>query len=492
MLLQDGGGGGKPTKWDKAARKLPEYKNQGKPAPSGAPFFKPSKTRSLPGVTPNDWVNPGPASRPTTQVEEDIFTRLGWRAPKAEKKPEAVFDLQETRDLSLFSYTISPKEWDRIKSETQHAPGYGNPDRQTLDVFGSSPVENALGIAPLDLNPKSAEKPKNLKPGDKDFPKTEVTTKEAVLSWDAYNALTPAQQAAVDFNSLLVNARETDLSHSYAPDAERRAAYDKRVSNLFGPGGGSETYAPETVSLLSQVGADLIGQDLDEYLSLERAIDLTEIKDFDLSKIKALTLGPGGSPNPTTGLPVDTTPVYREVRTSENLKNIDAEVINRAKTTIDNAMRDAYAALATFETTLAAGRYEESRTLGGGLSDLSGMRLAQGASIPADTPTSKMWWVPTEAWGFPTKNVNSLDKNSPVGSQQLWFQEAYKKLQDPSVYDTGWLWDELNTVGATDEDVEMFLDYVSTRSYNEDRWGDSGGKGDRSPQEVRRFLGIEG
>jgi hypothetical protein len=85
------------------------------------------------------------------------------------------------------------------------------------------------------------------------------------LTWDQYDALTPRQRAAVDANTMLVNAVRQDLAGGATGSAD--SDYDSAVSALFGEQGGSDTYAPATVNALTALGIkDTTRGDLDTYL----------------------------------------------------------------------------------------------------------------------------------------------------------------------------------------------------------------------------------
>ena len=104
-----------------------------------------------------------------------------------------------------------------------------------------------------------------------------IQTKE--LTWDEYDALSPQQRAAVDGNTLLVNAIRADLSAGVqAADAEDEG-YSESLKALFGDEGGSDTYAPQTVAALQQLGLeDTERGDLDNYLSQAALLDNEDIR----------------------------------------------------------------------------------------------------------------------------------------------------------------------------------------------------------------------
>lgn len=105
------------------------------------------------------------------------------------------------------------------------------------------------------------------------------------MTWAEYNALSPAERAAVDFNGLLVRAVRKDARNQdvYEKTAspEEKATYKATVEQLFGPDRGSETYAPETVAVLSQLDFADKNADLDDFLSLRTAVTADDLKLID-------------------------------------------------------------------------------------------------------------------------------------------------------------------------------------------------------------------
>ncbi|QIN93921.1 hypothetical protein SEA_HANNABELLA_38 [Microbacterium phage Hannabella] len=94
------------------------------------------------------------------------------------------------------------------------------------------------------------------------------------LTWDEYDALSPSQRAAVDANTMLVNAIKSDLSTGALAADSKDDVYAATVNELFGETGGSDTYAPNTVMALSQLGlADTENGDLDNYLTQSALIN---------------------------------------------------------------------------------------------------------------------------------------------------------------------------------------------------------------------------
>lgn len=109
----------------------------------------------------------------------------------------------------------------------------------------------------------------------------EATTRE--LTTEEYNALNARQRAAVDANTALFNAVTADKQNAAGKKPDD--TYNQTVSELFGEGGLSDTYAPQTVALLQQMGIKNTFGDLDSYLNLSAMVT-----EEDLAALGAETL----------------------------------------------------------------------------------------------------------------------------------------------------------------------------------------------------------
>jgi hypothetical protein len=105
------------------------------------------------------------------------------------------------------------------------------------------------------------------------------------MSVDAYLTLSPQQRAAVDANTALVQAAEQDVASWAKQQVAGKPIEDKqyldKVKGKFGDKGGSDTYAPRTMAVLEDLGLNLQGKDLDQYLNysaLVTADDLNTLK----------------------------------------------------------------------------------------------------------------------------------------------------------------------------------------------------------------------
>jgi hypothetical protein len=96
------------------------------------------------------------------------------------------------------------------------------------------------------------------------------------ISDEEYQAMSPTQRAAVDFNSAYFRATAADRFRSDAPSPDQRTQYDEALAGLFGENAG-EGYAPDTAALLSVLGAQDLGTNVDDFLADRGGITDTEI-----------------------------------------------------------------------------------------------------------------------------------------------------------------------------------------------------------------------
>lgn len=281
------------------------------------------------------------------------------------------------------------------------------------------------------------------------------------MSWDEYNSLSDQQRAAVDFNSLLVQAVRRDKKMNRLGEYDdvtdqQRKTYDIAEKRLFGENLGSDKFAPETLALMEQLDLVGSGSDFDDFLKLRVAIT-----DDDLKLMKN---------HP-----------FEDIKKTEKLvagfdraeKDRFQQVWDFAGNTLEmqQTMAQTGALLDTFRKTAAIDRERQLQVgeFGGtpmepkvGLGFMEGQRDAQ---------------------GYP------LDLHA-------YFQDRYDMLADRSgQYDS-------NQVLAAVRDylnpaqLQEFYDYVNIRSENAERFsiplGTTEGIQYRTPEEFRQLLGIAG
>lgn len=414
------------------------------PTPRKAEEFMPPKAD-------NPFINP--IGRPTTtgartpeQVEvESVFnlvTSVNEETAKPKSKvrtPKELLDTKQQRDLQGFMYDLNPKEWQRIQDN--------------FDTGTDQNIEGTLtAVPPLLARP-------GLVP---DVPKVKADEYSAApLTWEAYQAMSSDQKAAVDFNTLLVEAREKDLAKDWSLSPEEAAEYDKRVTKIFGQGGTSKQIAPNTVKLLATLNFEAVGQDLDQYLSLERGFSLDELDDFKLDKgaVKQLIESNVGTQE-TQAQGSKTMADYSAVRTPENVAALDADLVARSAKLIAEKMQQANYALANFDSAVVNPLFDPT-------------------AAPGVTPLG---------YGVAENRATAYDQQ-----MESWLQNAYAELQSPAGSPER-VFGEMEEFQFTPEDRQQFLDYVNQRSLTEQQYGLPEGSNTqmRSADEIRKLVGIGG
>lgn len=239
------------------------------------------------------------------------------------------------------------------------------------------------------------------------------------------------------------------------------AEYDKRVTKVFGQGGKSGQLAPNTVKLLHTLDFEAVGQDLDQYLSLERGFTMEDLDKFSLDKdkVKQLIETDVGTQE-TQAQGSKTMADYAAVRTPENVAAIDADLVARSAKMIAEKMQQANYAIANFDSAVIN---------------------------PLFDPTAAPGVAPL-GYGDPATRATAYDQQ-----MEDWMQRAYSELQSPSGK-VDRVFGEMEEFQFTPEDRQQFLDYVNQRSLAEGQYGLPDGTNTqlRSSEEIRKLVGIGG
>jgi len=384
------------------------------------------ETNSQPGVAPANPTGGAPvgdnAAGPPAMSDSvrAVLNSQNWKLPKEKKRVEMSkksFEKGGLTDLKDHDYTLNSQEWTRIQ-----------------DTYGSPAAEAAGYKAPKEATADL----------DKSMPLVKLEDQEsAALTWEAYEKLSGNQKAAIDFNTLLVDAREADLQKPQALDATKRTEYDQKVEKMFGKGFGSDTVAINTVDLLSQLDMKVVGQDLDEYLSLERSIDTKELADFKFSKGDVRTLqglASGGAATP------DQADQYAALRTPENLAKVDTAGVLGAQNLIKQKMADPGTLDYSFDALM------------------SGKTINQGGPPPVGYGDQATQWS--------NDSDKQLDK---------WLQDSLMTLgaEDPTQFGVpagtdpmAHLLGQLDYATQGDKKIEQqFLDYVGNKTMMTQQYG---------------------
>jgi hypothetical protein len=347
--------------------------------------------------------SPQQASEPTRRYLEKAGGIEPYRNEQP-RLPEFETDQSTLRALEDHSYKLTP--WQMEQAELDY--GIRAPDESPL-LFGS-------------------------------HWQTGSVTREA---WDR---MSPQQQNALRFNDELFRSVELDRK---LDSTEMSDDYRNEVAEMFGTQGGSEMYAPNTLALLQGLGMDrLRGQDLDEYLSFDRA--------YDTQEVAALQ-------------PWDETPVLDKYEGFGQARSVDqAGVLDRLQ--IDKAGQLIEQAMASPDVYGWDQRSRIDQFLG---------RALDPQSVP-------IGWL----FGDETPGDSRTDEDSQ--NREFFFQAAYDYLSsDAAAGEPGgldFMWQQGDENGFTDADYDQLFDYFYLRSLEDDRVG--AGDGRRSGADIRAILGM--
>jgi hypothetical protein len=328
-----------------------------------------------------------PTERPPDSVLQGL-NEIGFTVNAPEKSagmPNSSFS--STKELEDHVYRVSNIEDEYLRSAFNQ-PAVIVGQQAGMITPPSTPVDTAMPV--MHMEPHES----------------------AALTWEAYDSLNDQQKAAVDWNTLLINAREKDFSDKYVstPTDEERAAYDAEVTRLFGAQGGSNRYAPNTIDLLSQLDVVQLGQDLDEYLSLERAIDDTQLADFkfserDLAVLDKLSSGES----------------YAAARSGDNIATLNTANVQAASNLIKTQLANPEAITADFDTLMYGGTDGGVAPLGFGDSVNDQMFQEALAVLGAEDVT--MYGVPAGAdpMSFVVENLALMGADEEMQSQFLQY-----------------------------------------------------------------------
>ena len=312
--------------------------------------------RSAP-VNNGAWGAYVPVEKPSNAVLQGL-NELGFSVNVEKKKglPKGSYASKDL--LQEHSYEVSERE-NKFLREAFNRPTVITGDGGSIGTISEPTVPSDMNMPLMNMEP----------------------TESAALTWEAYDSLDDQQKAAVDWNTLLIDAREKDFTTEMVEvDAEARAEYDAKVERLFGKEGGSERYAPNTINLLDQLDVVQLGQDLDEYLSLERAIDDKQLVDFKFSEKDIALMGDlaGGGKEETS---------YADVRTGSNLSALDTTNIQAASELIQTQLQNPAAITADFNTLMYGNPEQGVVPLGFGDSVTDDVFRSQLAILGAEDPT---------------------------------------------------------------------------------------------------------
>lgn len=259
---------------------------------------------------------------------------------------------------------------------------------------------------------------------------------------DALANMNSKQLDAIRFNNILIPAVEADraLQQPDAIDAD----YQRRVTEMFGTQGVSQQYAPNTLAALEAMGmGKLRGQDLDEYLSLDRAFNMEEVaalQPWDTETVPEL--GGYESMGMSASAPMQTV--------------LDMRQIDLAGQLVETA-------LASPE---AVGWDEQSRV----------------ASFLGQRPP-----VDQIPFGYLQQGEDRGNEDQMI--QENFYQAWFSHFSDPQYVNLEDFWIDAQSYNFTEEDYDQFFNFVYNRTFDPDV--QEGSSTMRSGPEIRQFLGME-
>lgn len=438
------------------------------PPKPGAAASMPTRTVAKPGTGQAGPLPEAPGFREflARNQRNAMLAQYQWRPQTTDdtwaKMPQAERD--KLTLLPTHTYRMTSFETNRLRQ----IPGNDLPAERMPDMIpGAAPREPIEEGALLTTDAPKSEVERVMEP-----------TYSRALTWEQYDKLSDAERAVVDFNGDFLEARAKDFENRevYKKTAtpEQRAKYDNDIASIFGGRGGSETYAPNVLSLLKSVDFNAIGQDLDEYLNLDRLISADEMKTLKGStKVK----GYGSYIDPTSDL--DETK-YAEIRTPENLAALDRMVTSKYAEKITKVMQDGYLRLKDVQSSMESARSGQTISYGGvGFNDavVPGFPVVITPGSPEAT-TEPQLLNEEQQMGLLRRGVYEFaidKKNAESAPMFQWLKE--NKLTES---ERSSLWEYVRQRLAQDKEYgvpEMIQRNIPER---------------RTYDEVEKFLGMEG
>ena len=269
-----------------------------------------------------------------------------------------------------------------------------------------------------------------------------------------YDNYTPTQKAAVDFNQMLLQAVHKDRKADYSPTDAQRTEYNASVDQTLG-GHGSDTYAPETLALLNQIGYSDPSASLDDFLSLKAGIGRKQIERMADHQAPA-PAAPGVET--AAGLSVTASPLDRE---RFNL----AQSLAHTTMAIEPTIAQGNKLLSTITDTAQVDRGDLLDKLGGTKTKFKG--------------------------GAGYEPAGQLDANGNAQDLNTYFQQAFDMLASNKVDPKAVLADARSVLSPGS--LNQFMSYLNDRSQYSERYGLPLGQGEgyRSPDEFRKLLGLD-
>lgn len=287
------------------------------------------------------------------------------------------------------------------------------------------------------------------------------------LTLDQYEALNPAQKARVDFNTMLIQAREKDLNTDYNPSPEQKKSYNTLVTEMLGEDNGSTTYAPETVKLLEQIGFKHDKADLDDILNMRYAFGEKMIDKMAAPR------------RPTRGeRAIDKMPSVlqgvAEIRVSAGAGRSIRETLAAGAVELQKSLAEKNQLYQNLETSMRASRAPEIKEIGGRTG--KPVRLQPGY----DNKAAAQAFTIDEYFRKALEGLAQVGAHEKLGvTEEEWRDMALQEI----------------ATKLTDEEIDAFYRYADDVSSNAVRFGrplgNVPGVEYRKPEEFRALLKFD-
>lgn len=234
-----------------------------KPAPSSRPSSRPAPPSSPTLQGAKQW-NPEPRFDPSPQVSwpGEASPRPAGQEPAGSWLDELMASWNRTSQQQMAANAVVGSGGDPETAKQQQ--------QRVLDLSAEgsrkASQERELRTSAVDTERQSeGARHRALVQDAGSFETKQLTAKE-------YGDLSVRQRAAVDFNTQLVDAVAADQKLGQTDSEVENKEYDETLKRMFGERGGSSTYAPNTVALLSQIDFKDSAADLDQFLGLQASV----------------------------------------------------------------------------------------------------------------------------------------------------------------------------------------------------------------------------
>lgn len=371
---------------------------------------------------------------------DELMTAAGYKRKDTSTKAEDVsgLDMKQAKKLSEFRSGVSSEDM-----------------KQFIDSYGNH----------YDAPGKPAEDSHWTRPAVS----TETVT-TAPMTLKAYNALTPEQRAAVDFNTALIASREKDVGSGWLIKKVPEEARSK-YKQMFGEDAPTAGFAENTLALLERVKYQGDAT-LQNFMSLDMAVDTDELKGLNFAE--KLDLGLNETP---------------ESQMTEGQKRRHKAFINQPEGPTKESW-DAFRRTASqeYQNVLQVDVVQKAGELLKGYSSEAPL-TPRGDALTAFGVGGPETQLPL-GWGDPRNRSRPVDRQRETDFQNVLTTLAkdtgkFKLAESPG------FWNGMATLGFKEQDFTNLFSFLDAKT----RWmidhGETLGEGLNDPRTIREMAGLE-